>query len=100
MPDPKQKVPENYNALYDPATRAARGVAVAAAEPAHPAIARMAGEVSDLAVELDEATHNPVQVTTRQAAARISTRAAESLETAAQQFVQDRADLWRLTPQD
>jgi extracellular elastinolytic metalloproteinase len=100
MAETKQKVPENFHALYDPATRAARGAALAVAEPARTAVARMADQVPDLAVEYDEATQNPVQVTTRQVAARLSARTAESPEIAARQFIQDRADLWRLDNQD
>ncbi|HEU0147888.1 MAG TPA: M36 family metallopeptidase [Bradyrhizobium sp.] len=61
----------------------------------------MASEVPGLAVHLDEATQNPVQVTsTDEAAARLSTRSATSPEEAAQQFVRDRADLWQLDDQD
>jgi hypothetical protein len=44
MAEAKQRVPENFNALYDPAARAA-----------HPAVARLAGQVSDLAVDLKSA---------------------------------------------
>jgi hypothetical protein len=60
----------------------------------------MAAEVPSVAVHLDEATQNPVQVTTAQAAGRISSRAAASPEAAATQFVRDRADLWQLSDQD
>ena len=100
MSEMTRKVPENFHALYDRPARAARGVTVVASEPAHAAVARMANDVSDLAIEFDEATHNPVQVTTRQAAGRLSARVADSPETAARQFVRDRADLWRLNDQD
>jgi len=68
MAEAKQRVPENFNALYDPAARAARGVATVVARAAHPAVARLADQVSDLAVDLDEATHNPVQVSIRRPA--------------------------------
>ena len=94
------KVPENFHALYDRAARESRGVAIPAARAERPAVARMAAEVPSLAVHLDEATHNPVQVTAEAAAARLSTRSAASPEAAARQFVQDRADLWQLNNQD
>src|SRR5262245_49337439 len=68
MAEAKQRVPENFNALYDPAARAARGGATVVARAAHPAVARLADQVSDLAVDLDEATHNPVQVSIRRPA--------------------------------
>jgi extracellular elastinolytic metalloproteinase len=101
------KVPGNFNALYDNPARAARGVVSAGLQAAHPAVGRMANDVPGLTVEYDEATQNPVQVTAvGQAApgllpaARLSTRAAVSPETAARQFVQDRADLWHLDDED
>lgn len=95
-----KKVPDNFHALYDSAARAARGVTPAAPQAEHAAVARMADEVSDLHVELDEATQNPVQVSVRRPAARLLARAADSPENAARQFVRDRADLWRLNDQD
>jgi extracellular elastinolytic metalloproteinase len=88
-------VPQDFNALYDRATRAARGVAAAAAPAAHAAVDRMAAEVPGLDVHLDEVTQNPLQVKTVEPVGRLSTRAAATPETAARQFVQDRADLWR-----
>src|SRR5262245_17819967 len=100
MAEAKQRVPENFNALYDPAARAARGVATVAARPAHPALARLADQVSDLAVELDGESPNPVQVSNRRQAGRLSVRAADSPEDAARQFVHDRADLWQLGEED
>jgi extracellular elastinolytic metalloproteinase len=100
MAAPEPKIPGNFHALYDRAARAARGVAMAAAPAEPPAVARMAAEVPSLAVHLDEATNNSVQVTTDRTAGRLSTRAAASPEAAARQFVQDRADLWQLTAQD
>jgi extracellular elastinolytic metalloproteinase len=105
------KVPGNFNALYDNPTRAARGVVPGAPQAARAAVGRMANDVPGLTVEYDEATQNPVQVTAvGQAAqgaaqgvvpaARLSMRPAASPETAARQFVQDRADLWHLDNQD
>jgi extracellular elastinolytic metalloproteinase len=100
MAEAKLKVPENFHALYDLPSRAARGVAMAAPRVESQAVARMVGEVPDLAIQYDEATQNPVQVSTRRAAGRVSTRSAASPEAAARQFIQDRADLWRLDNQD
>src|SRR5262245_54535131 len=94
------KVPENFHALYDHAARAAGGVEPTAAPKESPAVARMAAEVPSLAVHLDEATQNPVQVMASEAAGRLSTRAAASPEVAARQFVKDNADLWQLNSQD
>src|SRR5438477_6981296 len=51
-------------------------------------------------MHVDEATHNPVQLTAAPTAARVSTRAADTPEAAARQFVRDRADLWQLNDQD
>src|SRR5262249_16639170 len=79
---------------------AARGVALTATPKESPAVARMAAKVPSLAVHLDEATQNPVQVTASDVAGRISTRAAASPEVAARQFVKDNADLWQLNNQD
>ena len=39
-----KKVPDNFNALYDAAARAARGAAKAAPHAEHPAVARLAGQ--------------------------------------------------------
>jgi len=102
MAETDPKVPQDFNALYDRAARAARGIAVAAAAapPARAAVARMAADVPSVDVHLDEATHNPIQVKTIEPTARISTSAADSPEAAAQQFVRERADLWQLNDQD
>src|SRR4051812_5073216 len=95
-----QKVPGDFHALYDRAARATRGVAVQPAPAERAGVSRMAAEVPGLDVHLDEATHNPVQVTVRAPAGRLSTRAAASPDAAARQFIQDRADLWQLNEQD
>ena len=95
------KVPGDFNALYDPATRAVRGVAIAAApREERRAVSRLAEAVPELAVDYDEATQNPVRVSTRRPAGRLSVRAADSPEAAARQFVRDQADLWQLDDQD
>src|SRR3954453_11237616 len=99
----QQNVPDNFNALYDMPTRAARGVAAASVAPRvghSAAVARMAGAVPELVVDYDEATQNPVLVTTRSPTGRLAATAAGSPDAAAQRFVQDRADLWQLDSQD
>ena len=95
-----EKVPGNFHALYDQGTRAARGVSVASGRAERPEIARMVAEMPDAAVYLDEATQNPVQITAGRRPGRLSMRAASSPESAARQFVADRADLWQLNDQD
>ncbi len=94
------KVPENFNALYSRAARAARGVVVAAAPADRPAVARMAGDVSDLTIDYDEATQNPVRMSSLEPAGRLSAQPMATPEAAARQFVKDRADLWQLNDQD
>jgi extracellular elastinolytic metalloproteinase len=95
-----EKVPGNFHALYDQGTRAARGVSVASGRAERPEIARMVAEMPDAAVYLDEATQNPVQITAGRRPGRLSMRAASSPESAAREFVRDRADLWQLSDQD
>jgi len=94
------KVPENFNALYSRAARAARGVAVAAAPADRPAVSRMAGDVPDLTVDYDEATQNPVRVSSLEPTGRLSAQPMATPEAAARQFVKERADLWQLNDQD
>ena len=102
MAEQSPKVPENFHALYDRAARESRGVTVRSAGAPRAAVTRMTAEVPNLEVHFDEATHNPVQVVVTGAvrARGLSKRAAPSPETAARQFVQDRADLWQLDDRD
>ncbi|MDQ3862672.1 MAG: M36 family metallopeptidase [Actinomycetota bacterium] len=51
-------------------------------------------------VDYDEATRLPNFVASREPAARLSTAPADSPEDAVTQFIQDRGDLWNLTPED
>ncbi|CCE98514.1 hypothetical protein SFHH103_04023 (plasmid) [Sinorhizobium fredii HH103] len=94
------KVPENFNALYSRAARTARGVVVAAAPTDRPAVSRMAGDVPDLTIDYDEATQNPVRMSSLEPAGRLSAQPMATPEEAARQFVKDRADLWQLNDQD
>jgi hypothetical protein len=96
----EQKVPSNFNALYSRSARAARGVAAAAAPAERSAVARLANSVPDVAVDYDDATQNPVRVSSPGTASRLSAQPAASPEEAARTFVKDRADLWQLNNQD
>lgn len=96
----EQKVPSNFNALYSRAARAARGVAPAAAPAERAAVTRLASAVPEIDVDYDEATQNPIRVSSRAAANRLSAHAAGSPEEAARAFVEERADLWELSEQD
>jgi hypothetical protein len=51
-------------------------------------------------VDYDQATQLPNRIASRHTTARLSTRAATSPEQAVTQFIQDRRDLWHLTPED
>jgi extracellular elastinolytic metalloproteinase len=96
-----KKIPEDFHALYDPGFRAARGTLAQA--PSHLETAghdRLSEDVSDLAVNYDEATRLPNFVASREPAARLSTAPADSPEAAVTRLIQDRGDLWNLTPQD
>ena len=96
----EKKFPTNFNALYSRAARAGRGVEATVAPTERPAVARLATAVPDIAVEYDDATQNPVRVSSRDAASRLSSQPAASPEDAARAFVRDRADLWQLHNQD
>ena len=97
----EKKVPEDFNALYDRPTRAARGAAPTRAAPAeNEALGRLASDVPELEVEYDEATQLPVRIASREPGARLSERAMESPEEAASAFVQNRGGLWDLSPED
>lgn len=100
MIDEKHNFPCDYNALYDPATRAVRGVALHTLRTDRPEVERLAEAVPGLTIVYDEATRNPVQINPRQPAGRLSSVAADSPETAARQFVRDQKDLWQLDDND
>src|ERR687898_2228320 len=101
MPD--RKIPEDFHALYDQGFRAAHGTLpeepAARVESAGPD--RLAEDVSsELVVDYDEATRLPKFVAPQEPAARLSTSPADSPENATVQFIEDRGDLWNLTPED
>jgi hypothetical protein len=62
--------------------------------------ARPADTVPDVMIDYDEATQNPVRISPRQSAGRLSTAPADSPETTARQFVRDKRDLWQLNEDD
>jgi extracellular elastinolytic metalloproteinase len=96
-----KRIPGNYHALYDRGFRAARGTLPDA--PARLETAghdRLSEDVSDLVVDYDEATRLPNFVASGEPAARLSTAPADSPEDAVTQLIQDRGDLWNLTPED
>src|SRR3712207_4194304 len=95
-----QGFPENFHALYDQGLRVARGTLPEAPARLETAgHARLSEDVSDLVVDYDEATRLPNFVASREPAARLSSPA-DSPEDAVTQFIQNRADLWTLTPED
>src|SRR5918994_701344 len=101
MPD--RKIPEDFHALYDQGFRAAHGTLpeepAARVESAGPD--RLAEDVSsELVVDYDEATRLPKFVAPQEPGARLSTAPADSPENATVQFIEDRGDLWNLTPED
>src|SRR5215218_1034661 len=96
-----QGVPADFHALYDQGVRAARGTLPAAPARVQSAVhERLSEDVSDVVVDYDEATRLPNFVASREPAARLSTAPADSPEDAVTQFIQDRGDLWNLTPED
>ena len=96
-----KKIPEDFHALYDRGFRAARGTLPEVSARLETAGSdRLSEDVSDLVVDYDEATRLPNFVASREPAARLSTAPADSPEDAVVQFIQDRGDLWNLTPED
>jgi extracellular elastinolytic metalloproteinase len=98
MSDPE--VPENFNALYSRGAKLARGLALAPVVVEHAAAARLARDVADLALDIDEVTQNPNRLSVQQPRGRLSERVESSPDTAALGFVADRADLWNLSDED
>ena len=97
-----KKVPDNFHALYEPAVRAARGVALAvAAAPGVPqrGMERLAADTGETTVHLDEATRLPVSITLPATSQRLAARATTP-EEAADGFLRERGDLWELSPAD
>jgi hypothetical protein len=95
-----QKIPGDFNALYSQAARASRGVTLTAAPAERNAVARLASAVPEVRVDYDEATQNPVRVSSARPDGRLTAEPSESPQEAARQFVAERADLWELTNSD
>jgi extracellular elastinolytic metalloproteinase len=94
-----RKIPENFHAMYDVGFRSARGIPFRTS-PRATGIGRLSAEVPDIVVSYDEATQLPNSVVSHQPTARLSTLSATSPEEAVTQFIQNRGDLWNLTPED
>src|SRR5829696_8908916 len=96
-----RKIPDNFHALYDRGFRAARGTPPQPAPQLETAgHERLAADVPDLVVDYNEATQLPNLVVSRRPAARLSAPSTDSPEDAVVQFVQEKGDLWNLTPED
>ena len=97
-------IPEDYHALYDQGIQVARSAEAPAADVTTTGQERLSAEVPDLIIEVDETTGLPNRVTSRQPSARLSARAVaptpEDPGDAVRQFIQDRRDVWNLTPED
>src|SRR5262245_420849 len=94
-------LPEDFHALYDRGFRASRGIVpTVSPQTRSTGHTRLAAEVPDLEVDYDQATQLPNRIVGRHPTARLATRAAASPEQAVTQFIQDRGDLWHLSPQD
>ena len=74
MTGEKHNFPDDYNALYDPATRSALGIIMAAPGAESQRAARPADTVPDVMIDYDEATQNPVRISPRQSAGRLVPR--------------------------
>jgi extracellular elastinolytic metalloproteinase len=93
-------LPENFHALYDRGFRAARGIVAAALPQETAGLRRLSADVPDVVVEYDQATQLPNRVVSQQPTSRLSRGRVDSPEQAVTEFVQNRGDLWNLTPED
>jgi extracellular elastinolytic metalloproteinase len=94
-------LPEDFHALYDRGFRAARGIVpTVSPETRSSGHTRLAGDVPDLEVDYDQATQLPNRIVSRHPTARLAMRTTTSPEEAVTRFIQDRGDLWHLTPDD
>ena len=100
MRSAERQVPENFHALYDRGTRAARGVPPAAVPAETAGHRHLAADVEDLDVQYDAFTGQPNFVASRQPAGRLSRAAAPTPEAAVSAFLNSRGDMWGLTPED
>ena len=102
-------IPGNFHALYDRGFRESRGAALASPTPTETEGHRQLNrEVEGLGVHYDQATQLPKLVTVMPKragrgatlSARGATPAAATPEGAVTQFIEQRGDLWNLTPED
>ncbi|HEX8098284.1 MAG TPA: M36 family metallopeptidase, partial [Pyrinomonadaceae bacterium] len=98
------RYPENFHGLYDRGFRASRGVVASAAPQARSAgHARMAADYPDLQIEYDPATQLPNQIlnlSPSPSRAAAAPAGAATPEEAVTKFIEERGDLWHLTPDD
>ena len=95
-----QGVPQNFHALYDRGFRAARGIQPTPPPQETRGHRSLLQAVPDLVVEYDPTTQLPNRVVTQQPTTRLSLRRGGSPEEAVRDFVENRGDLWNLTPED
>ncbi|MGH3565049.1 MAG: M36 family metallopeptidase [Pseudonocardia sp.] len=101
MADERERLPEDFHALYDAGVRAERGTTVGSLAPSGTVgHARLTDAVPDLTVDYDDATQLPNRVSSTEPTARLSERSPGSAEDAVTRFVKERGDLWRLSPED
>jgi len=94
-------LPENFHALYDRGEREARGIAPTPAK-ASPTRGhrRLAKATPGLDVQYDPVTQLPNFVVSEKPTARLSRGGAATPAAAVTAFLQERADLWNMTPED
>ncbi len=92
-------VPQNYHALYDRSVLGPRGVARPEAVGDDRGRRRLAEDVPDVQVDVDDVTGQPVRVASVGPAAPLAPPA-DAPEEAVRAFVDDRRDLWNLRPND
>src|SRR5215212_1574062 len=92
--------PENFHALYDRGFRASRGLDIPSGPTVTPELRQLTEAVQDLDVHYDQATQLPNLVVTKRPSARLSSRAAGTPEGVVTEFIRNRGDLWRLSPDD
>lgn len=101
MADEWERLPEDFHALYDIGVRAERGTSAGSIAPSETdGHSRLADDVPELTVDYDDATQLPNRVSSTEPTARLSERSRGSAEDAVTRFVEERGDLWRLSPED
>ncbi len=93
-------LPEDFHALYDRGFRSARGVEFPTEPRVSQSEAELRASVQDVDVQYDQATQLPNMVLSKQPTSRLSARTADTPEDAVREFINNRSDLWRLSPDD